>query len=263
MALLFGAATTDRVNHGSNAVLDNIGRAAAGMTVWLWLRRTSDGNNQHIITKDGAGVTGFNLSVTNTGGEGSPRFIVWHDVTHADYRAVPALPLDTDVFLAATFLASAAQDISIYAGSLTATVAELSYNATQNAAGTAKEDATIDLYVGNLPRSTTLPFKGRISRVGIVNRALTLGELRTIQFASLRQCNISGTILLCDYHGTGTQPDLSGEVNNGTVTGASIANHVPLKQPYPSEEWLPYVVAAGGASKVPVFMNDYRRRRVN
>ena len=59
------------------------------------------------------------------------------------------------------------------------------------------------------------------------NTDLALAEIQRQQF---RPHPLASTLVFCmlGYAGTGTQPDWSGNGNNGTVTGATVADHVPL-----------------------------------
>jgi len=91
------------------------------------------------------------------------------------------------------------------------------------------------------------------------DRALSLGEIRSLQF---HPRVLSGCVLYSHYgfNGTGTQPDWSGKGNSGTVTGATVSNHVPLGSPFGFDDPLPYIVTP--SSVVPLFEKHYRMLRV-
>jgi hypothetical protein len=181
-----------RINAGSATALDNLGTIGTAFTVWAWVYRTADGANQHIITKDGTFIAASHSS---------------------------------DVAGAST--------IKVFSGDLTTAVTEPTYSLQQTGSNGAPDaDAAYDLYIGNLARATTLPFKGRIDRAGVVRRALTVEELTKIQFGTIPECNVPDTLVLYDINGTGSQADLSGNGNTGTVTTASVADGAPLIYPW-------------------------------
>lgn len=229
MALNFDSAgSARRVDFGSAANLDNLARGASGMSIWMWVKRTTNGGNQHLVTKDGAGTTGFNFVCDNAPVEGSVRFIVFRASPTDFVTSGTILALNTWTYIALTFDDALATEADMYSGSLSVIATETAYSTSTSGSGTPTDDASINLYVGNLPRSTTLPFLGVIARGGVLNRRLTLAEIQQLQFASLAEANISGTVLLYDLQGTGTQPDYSGNGNAGTVTSATAADHAPL-----------------------------------
>ena len=94
--------------------------------------------------------------------------------------------------------------------------------------GTYGSDAAEDACIGNKANDGT-PFIGRIAVTLLWNRALTLGELIDQQY---NPHATSGCVGYWWLHGTGTQPDLSGNANTGTVTGCAVADHVPLRPPF-------------------------------
>ena len=231
-ALDFDSAGSDRkVVHGSDAELDDL--PATGMTVWAWVYRTSDGANQEIVTKDNSFPSGWDFVVDNESAEGGIRLVAfrtnntntnWADASSAANETT----LNTWRFVAGTVdIDGSSPLVKLYSGGLLSTVREVSsYFRQQDGTGSYLSDASHNLWVGNLQRSNALPFRGKIARGGIVNRALSVGELRQIQFGS--RSNVLGTVLLFDYFGTGTQPDRSGNRNSGTVTSAIAFRHVPL-----------------------------------
>lgn len=237
MALDFDSAGSNRhVNHGSAGTvsIDNLPQGANGMTVWAWVYRTANGSNQHIVTKDNTFPSGWGFLCDNAAGEGEIRFLCFCGATSTNWAdaisGTGQITLNTWHFVAGTITdIDAFPSPKLFIGSLSANVAEVgSYSKQQIAGSGYSNDAAANLYVGNLQRSTTLPFRGRIARVGVVNRALSVAEMVRLQRGTIPQANVSGTVLLADYYGTGTQADLSGNLNNGTVTSATAASHVPL-----------------------------------
>lgn len=115
----------------------------------------------------------------------------------------------------------------VYKGSLTARAAEITYGTQITPAGTLTSESNAAIWVGNRELGANNPFGGRIAWIGIWNRVLSLNELIEQQF---RPRVTSGCKLFMHpgYAGTGTQPDWSGNANNGTVTGSAVSAHVPL-----------------------------------
>lgn len=112
----------------------------------------------------------------------------------------------------------------MYAGTLSDAATEVTYSSNINGSGSFYSDATANLYAGNLQQGLIYPFRGLIGRYGIVNRKLTLNELRRIQFGTMRQARVQGTVLLCEpWRGHAKVIDQSGNGNDGTITSATYA----------------------------------------
>lgn len=229
MALLFGANTTDRVVCGSGATLDQLPSGGA-MTAAAIVRRTSNGSNQHVVTKDGNFTGGWNLGVDNNAVEGELNFFIFRATSNTQARSNTsnALALNTWSVVAVVFDESAGQRAKLYLSTLDVPIAEVSgYDGvTQNGSGAIGNDSAHDVQVGNLQRSS-LPFKGDIAHCGIWNRALTVGELDLFrQYPRLRQ---AGCVDLLDLtSGASPLADLSGNGNAGTITGATVSVNPPM-----------------------------------
>jgi hypothetical protein len=226
MALVFGALTTDKVDCGTAASLDDLPSAA--FTAYAWVYRTADGANQHIFSKDNSFPSGWSLTANNvSGSEGELRFVVFRNTSTAtdwaDAISVSGtIPLNTWTFVAGRYDPATTPQMKLYAGGLTTPVAEVaSYFRQQDGTGSFLSDAAANLYVGNLQRSTTLPFKGNIQRGGLIPGALALGDIQILQYGTLVQAAAFSPKLLFDFQATGTQPDFSGNGNTGTITGAT------------------------------------------
>jgi hypothetical protein len=246
------AGSSRRVNFGQAASIDDLHHGGSGFTAWAWCYFTTPTNNSHIITKDGAGPVGWALFAQ---ANGAIDVRVWRPTPTAFTSSAGVLGAAW-TFVAFTFDDAASPKVKIYAGSRSATVAETTYSLTTAGAGALTSDAAVDLYVGNLARATTFPFRGKIDRGGVVNRALTLAELTRIQFASIGQANVSGSKLIYLLNGTGTQPDYSGNLNNGTVTGATAIAGVPLGAPFGGRADKGQIVGGGSVASAPLFAYD-------
>jgi lysophospholipase L1-like esterase len=115
--------------------------------------------------------------------------------------------------------------VDLFYGDLaTPVVEESSYFTSNDGSGTYGSDAASNAFVGG--DSATLNFIGDIGWVRVFNRKLTLAEIQLEQYS--KRPMTTGCVLDSEYHGTGTQMDRSGNGNNGTVTGASVADHPVL-----------------------------------
>lgn len=234
MSLRFGAATGDRVDCGSGSSIDDLRSGANGFTILTIIRRTTNGANQHIVTKDQSTADGrFSLLIDNAPSEGCARFIVGRPgATNTDYiTSTVVSSLNTWTFIGAGFKDAAAPDVSIYYSSMGGAVAEAAYNTANNGSGALGTDAAANLYIGNLQRATSYPFLGDIGVVAIVNRRMTLAECEDWKNNPRM---IAGCVLFqrLGENGTGTQPDYSGNGNSGTITGATLSDNPPLRRPW-------------------------------
>lgn len=225
-ALTFGAASGDLADCGSATSLDAL--TTSGFTVWLWGKRTATGANQHLITKDNSTSTSeWLFAANNSPSEGTVEFIAWRSGTRTNFiSSTVAMPQDAWAFVVVTFDDAASPKVHIYYASLTAAVAEVAYNTSDAGTGTVNTDYTANLYIGNVQRDPTNPFKGQIARVGVIASALSLGQLESLRNDSRNWTG--GAFFSLLQNGVGTHPDWSGNVNNCTTTGATSAPDVPL-----------------------------------
>lgn len=220
------------VDCGSAASLDNLCYTGGAMTVWAEIYRTGDGSNQHLFVKDNVFPSGWIFMIDNLSAEGNLRLLVPHTTTMMDYisNSSNVVALNTWTFVAATFDAGVTPQGRVYMGSATSPLAEVSgYTNAIDGVGTMYDDAAHNVYIGNVQRATAYPFFGRIGPCGVLNRALTVGELQQLQFSKRR--NRAGCVLLprLGGNGTSTQPDFSGNGNTGTVTGATVSDGPPSR----------------------------------
>lgn len=248
MSLVFGGNTTDRADFGSPAALDNL--HASTFSGWTWLYRTGNGTNQHVITKDQTSYSGWDLVLLNSPGEGAVSVLVFRNTSNAQFTSNGSnlVALNTWTFVGWSYDPAGSPQIRIFKGDLGATVAEVSGYATTTAgSGTAKDDSGANLYVGNLQRANTNPFKGRIARVGLATGLLAAADFQRIQFTTAPETRPSGFVWGSELLDTGTQVDLSGAGNNGSVTGAVVGDHLPLMAPFAvTDGW-----RSGGSSAAP------------
>lgn len=158
------------------------------------------------------------------------------------------------------FSGSASELIQIYKGTLSAVATEVSYAGAQDGTGAFVADDTGNFTIGN---ATTFNagIDAKIAFFGHWNRVLTLEEIIDQQF---NPHVTNGCVLFqkLGFNGTGTQPDWSGNGNNGTVTGATVSDHVPLRPPFLFTNYPRYVITAAGLS-IPVAMHNRRQQQIS
>ena len=217
MALTFGAATSDRVTHGSAAVLDNL-----DPYTWLvWIRPTTLTNNRIIVGKSTSPGTGKMLAVNGTGGNVQ---VLVNRATDLSYTTSDTpMSLNTWGFIAATFNSAnaAGEIVNIYGGTETVIAVERALATTTNGTAPNDDESTTNLTVGNFDGGTST-FQGQIAWVGVWNIEMTLAQIQAQQYFPHVT---SGCVFFARYNNStvGTQYDFSGFQNNGTVTGATVA----------------------------------------
>ena len=241
MALIFGAATSDRVDCGSAASLDNF-----TVATWLaWLYPTTLTSGRRLFEKDATPIKVWLLSGTG----GNLRLQVAQSTSPANYISnVASIATNTWCFVAATYDQAATPRIHLYSGRLGTAVAEDTYGTTTDGSGTATADGAGNLVIGNKSAASfNGAFEGRIAAFAYVNAVLTLGQIQSWQYHP-RSLASTPLFMRLGYAGTGVQPDWSGNGNAGTVTGATVGDDVPLRPPFGADpEWSgAFTVAAAG-----------------
>ena len=141
----------------------------------------------------------------------------------------------------------------IYKGTLTALVAEVAYSSGPTVgSGATSSDADGPLRWGQRPiagANAASGFRGDISFGLYVNRRLTLAELQALQYRLLfyRFTEAKAAYQFGLHAGIGSQPDISGNGNTGTIVGSvTLADHVPLGPPFGFWNDVAYRVAVVG-----------------
>lgn len=223
MALTFAAGSGDRVNHGGNSGTSMDDLPATAMTAWAWVYRTGSGGDQTVAAKRKSGTGGWLWRIDGTTTPVSMSMLIVRATVDAfritaDSAVAPAA--NAWSFVATTF--DTTGGIQMFKGTLTSAVVQ---NTTwvageTNGSGSVTTDATADLWVGNWEQVPTIAMEGRIERVGVIARVLTLAQLEALRLATIKDCNVANTVLLTDYR-NGSAIDYSGSGNNGTITGAT------------------------------------------
>lgn len=230
-----GASGTRRIDMASSATLD----ALDPLTVLLWVRPTTfTGANGVLYSKGATDPTEKRMTVIAT--TGTIRVVIDRATTDMTYDTSTALTVDVWTFVAITFnSANGANELAnVYIGTLSALATEAAYTSRTDGSGAVVSEATEAARWGNSAGSAA-NFMGHFGIGQIVNRELTLGEVQQWQF---RPRNITGAVVLhpFGYNGTGTQADLTGNGNAGTVTGCVASSNPPLgpffalQRPYPA-----------------------------
>lgn len=218
MALTFGAAS-DRVDLAAGLNNEN------AFTVLAWLYKTGDtdgapiwwkgtGNNKGFFLQYGAGGNDFGLYVMRA-------------TTNADSASVTGtLPSNEWSCVAGTY--DETDGPRLFKGSLTSAITEVSYATRVVGAGTTTDDSGGVHKIGQRPANDR-NFPGRIAIFAHFKRRLTLQEIVAWQFHPFVDAD-TDIFMELGYNGTGTQPNLTSLGNgiNGTVTGATVGDHVPL-----------------------------------
>ncbi len=228
MSLVFGANTSDRVNHGSAASLDGL----TAFTVLMWVYCTTRTDLRVLVAKHTGTPLGWLLRLTGT--SGNLQFLWTRATQNLSYICTGTpIALSTWVCVGVTMDQGASANAlarMFFGGPTTPIAAAAGYSLTQDGSGGYNSADAQDFMIGN-NMNTATAFQGSIAVVAHWNRVLTLGEMHQQQH---RPHKTSGCVLLthCGYGGTGTQPDLSGSGNNGVVTGATVGAHAPIAAPF-------------------------------
>lgn len=229
MGLDFTGASTYRVNHGSATILDDMDP----FTFYGWFYKSGAATTFHrLFSKWTTAIAGDSQCYIEGSGSAEVTCIRRRSGGTLTYTTNSS-PLGTSgkwYFFAwvCDTSAGAGQQGNIYIGDLTTPVSEATYATATDSSGAISTEATSDFLIGNRSNFDR-NWIGTIAVSGIVKSALTLNQLRALQF---RPTVVPNTALFSHYYGTGSQPDWSGNSNSGTVTGPTQASHVPLGLPF-------------------------------
>lgn len=242
MALHFDA-TTELVNHGSTPSLDQTAISACSYLIWL-KPNGSIGTKDRFFEK----APGNYIRVETQWGDSSIVAAYYQRSDGSDGRESVTGTLTQDewqCFMLA-YDPTANPRWHIYRGTLATELAEVSYSWTEPLKTGTHDDSAGSLYVGNAAGGDN--FQGDIALFaywkGVV---LTLGEGIAQQYSLEPNVHTDPSELRLfvnlGFNGVNAQPDWSGNGNVGTVTGATVSNHVPLAV-HKRRVWV--VAAAGG-----------------
>jgi hypothetical protein len=223
--------------------------SAFSMVVVFLLRDDAPGTAPRIMSK-GDDMKELTLRDPNT-----EQLKFYIDRATTDAEAIAAvgstgeLSVGEHHFVAATY--DEANGPELFVGKINVVPAEIDVYGTQTVgAGSTVADAANSLWIGNRATGTTDRAGDLdISRCMYFSERLTLAKIRRIWHRPAAA--LGSTLKLwieCGYNGTGTQADWSGNGNNGTVTGAALADHAPVSVPFAFDEHQGLFVPAAAAA---------------
>lgn len=223
MARTFGALGTDVIDCGSGSSIDNLNPLT--LAGWLFVTAAGDAIQKSIAAKTAVAGGWHYLLDSNTGPVANGlRLFVTRATTDSDALSSAALALDTWIFAACTY--SDADGPRLYTATGASPIAEVTYNKRIVGTGARIDDAAGNMLIGNVSFAQ-LPFKGRLAHQGAWNKILTLGEMEEFRRGrGAQNANLRGLWPLWGV--ASPELDLSGNLNNGTVTGATAADHAPV-----------------------------------
>lgn len=222
MSIDFSGATTGRIDCGAGSSVNSL----SPLTVAAWVYPTSLATGRRIFAKSGGGVA-VNLGM-DVGT--SSRLALFVDYTGTDLTVISAsslLSTNSWQFVAGVD-GGAGVAPKLFHGTRSAAVAEVgSYTTQTTPSGSRGDDGANVLYVGN--QSTfNAAWPGWIFWIGLYNEALSAGQLRRLQMHPRVTANCR-LFMFPGLLGTGTQPDWSGQKNNGTLGGTTaLARNAPI-----------------------------------
>lgn len=223
MSLSFAGSSTNRANVGSNAALDN---PSVG-TICMWFRMTSAGGH-YLLAKADSSFSNYMLFYVNSG----RAMVSAKKKTTAiyEFRSATGIISDGVDYFGAwsfNFTSGVTGDQVFYLGTKTAPASVQSQSLQNHGSGTLWDDSAESMHVGNAGDSAAFNSGGggvNISHVhAVFGRQLTIEEIIQQQFY---RCPVPNTAGFWEVGWPGsTVQDFSGNGSNGTVTGASAADH--------------------------------------
>lgn len=213
--MTFGAATSDRLDCGSGATIDNL----TTYTWTAWVRATTLTDGRQMLSKnDGSGVAEKGFSLNGAGGDTRQR--VGYNTTDSNF-ITNTTPLSSAVwkFLAWTFDSGATPQTAVWVGDERAAVAAATFGTSTAGSTTINSDAAINFLIGN-NGALTLAFQGDIGPVTVHNAVLTEAQINTVR-AQTMNAPSAVMVIPVGYNATATHTDWTGTGNNCTVTGAT------------------------------------------
>jgi hypothetical protein len=253
MALLTADNSTDNINFGSGAALDNL----AAATILLWVKLPSVANALRAwFSKDPAGALSI-ICFRRVGDGTSLRFTIDRGVGTAMTRDTLTATLVANEWMCLAFVWNIGSGrCEIHKGNLTTPMADRSTGGSSGS-GAKEDDSAGDWKIGAY--TGTNADAAQWATHAIFNRDLSAAEIEEWRAGTVIQSGLAAYHEL-GWNGTSTQPDLSGNGHAGTVTGATVADHVPAGVAFGFDEWVGY--APVPVPSIAAIQYDYRRRRV-
>ncbi len=248
MALLFGGNTSDEVAVAAVSSINDLNT----LTTIQWVYLTGSTNGKRLWQK------GPNKALSLSDVPPNLFYVVVRAGANMFVEGVADhISLNEWNCIATTYSEGAGGDI--YQGTLTTQITKSSYdNRAAGDSGTTA-DASSELNICNeTAGSPTRAMPGRCGTFQLFNKVLSLGEIQAQQFAPH---NTAEQVVYHRYglNAAGTQPDYSGNGNSGAVTGATVADFVPLRRGFFMPVGWPgnTTVAAGAIPTINLVMAPY------
>jgi hypothetical protein len=233
-------ASGNYVDVGNAAILnDNTEGSVCG-----WIYPTTVANAFRNVM--GKSTTGGGWELAKLGADGTRLiFLHYRTTTNLNVRTTTGqLAANTWHFFGVSWDLNTSGNCRSCIGRLNALAADTT-DLVSGGAGAANTDAGINLrLMANAIGTAGWP--GRVARLQLFDRVLSLAEFQALQFGAYQ--NPTGLIGAWEmgFGGLSSLPDLSGNGNNGSFTGAlTLDEHVPLVNPFAwHEEGDSYAVAA-------------------
>jgi len=238
MSLLFNAIT-------QQIDFSNLNLSQNQFTVLTWVNPSNVDATYKQLCGEVRAVGKLRMMTSNNTAAGQMLFQVPQDVTGTINCTAATNTMTANAWQYIAFRfdnADVTQKCRIYRGTLTSVAAEVSYASFSNTGTPAASNSGSFLF--GKDDTTSFPYTGRGANIVVYNnKALTLKEIIAHQFDITPKT--TGSVLYSElgWSDTATQVDWSGNKNNGTITGATVDDHVPLV--YEDEAPVsPYIVAS-------------------
>jgi hypothetical protein len=249
MALLFDNAGED-INFGKAANLSDLDP----LTVIAWVYPDAITTNYtSIITKTSGppGNPGWSLTLSDVWDSSIPQS-VWFNYRDGsgNYDSAWAVTNTAVIgewnYIAATW-AGPGNVPKIYKGSLNSLATLRSTTDTVSTHDGTTGDVAYDMICSPSAEDT------KVAVLGVFEEELSLSQIQSFQFQPRILSSNCKLFAFPGLHGASTVPDLSGTGNNGTITNATVSDHVPLPPPFGYN--VVSHAAAGGIS-IPIAMQQ-------
>lgn len=240
MALDFNASNRKLVVNSAGPIE---GLTEFSMLTWVRLDATPAKDDGILYREDSGGAFVYRLIVDDT--SGNMQFAADRSGS-IGFKVNNSLGLAVDVWTCVAVTFDSTNHLDMYIGDLSTALVSPTFSSDVDGSGTL--DANDGLFtIGNSEdNQSTRFFTGSIAVVKHFDKRLTLQQLIAEQWgnANLVDRNYYAEL---GYSGTSTQVDWSRNANNGTITGGTIADHVPLRMPFGFDAVnMPFAVAAAG-----------------
>lgn len=232
MALTFSDGSTDKISIASAASIDDY----SVFTCMMWVNLASIGISPlYLMGKRPAGAFGKQIWVRTA----PSTELTLGNIARASGNAqagTSTIPsTNTWTFLAFMYDeggATAADTVKIFTGDLNTRVTEVgSYVFQTQGSGATTAETGSPLVIFNQHGTGSIAPDGSCGFFAYINKNMSVEEIAVHQFRP-RVIAETGVFMYPGYNGVSTQPDWAGNGNNGTVTGATAAAHVPLAPPF-------------------------------